>query len=641
MGPVGIGPGKDPSAELAKFAVVGPQLAKGRSTPGIPSSHSIAPKSETLRVLYERGATLAALGDVTAALTNFRIAAGLYPAEAVIWRKLAALSDATSEIKSATDMFERLPASDADLPWSPAAKQFSRVKTEQAISKLEIKYRNTAPDMKEVLLREHLHAHPEDVAALRVIADLWFAQGRYPDAETLLGRILELAPAYSDARFMLAVTMFRQGNAAQAIGHARRAVEADPQSVPARTLLASCLAVSGDHARAILLYENILADAPKLPAVWLSYGHALKSDGRRDEALGAYRTCIRLAPNLGEAYWSLANFKTERFSAAEVAGMRAALQTGLLSAEDRFHLHYALGRALEQDRDFEGSFRHYAEGARIRKGEAPYSADATTAAVRRAKDIYSGPFLQSRAQSGCMDDAPIFILGMPRAGSTLIEQILSSHSQVEGTTELPEIIAMAREFGADEGKAYPASVAQLDAARLAALGERYIRDTRAYRKTGRPFFIDKMPGNWEHVGLIRMILPNAKIIDARRGAMANCFAAFKQLFAGLNYSYDLNDLGRYYRDYLAMMAHWDEVQPGAIHRVIYEDLVANTEGEVHRLLEYCRLDFEPGCLRFWETSRGVGTASSEQVRQPIFREGLDQWRNYEPWLEPLKKALDG
>ena len=596
----------------------------------------------SVRLLYERGATLAALGETDAALSSLRAAGAKDPGLAAIWHRLAAVSQSDDDRRIASRALSILSHSDVStVPWAAHTKKLPSVKLEQAIRKTEAGYKGTSPETAEFLLREHLHAEPEDVAAMRVLAGYWIDQIRYPEAEALLGRILELAPSFADARFMLAVVMFRQGHAALAVPHAETALTADRKSIPVRTLLASCLAMSGEFSRAIALYEGIIADSPKLAPVWLSYGNALKSAGRADDALRAYRRCIALAPGLGEAYWSIANFKTARFSDADLTGMRNALEGGKLSVEDRFHLHYSLGRALEQDRDFEGSFTHYAEGARIRRTLAAYSADATSAMARRHRALFTAAFFDTHAGGGCMDADPILVLGLPRAGSTLIEQILSSHSQVEGTMELPEIIAMANKLGGSDGRQYPECLAQHDAAQLAELGAGYMRDTRAYRTTRKPFFIDKMPGNWEHVGLIRLILPNAKIIDARRDPMANCFAAFKQLFSALDYSYDLTDLGRYYRDYAGMMAHWDEVQPGAVHRVVYEDLVADTETQVRSLLAYCGLDFEPACLRFWETQRAVSTASSEQVRQPIFREGLDQWRNYEPWLGPLKEALEG
>jgi hypothetical protein len=333
-----------------------------------------------------------------------------------------------------------------------------------------------------------------------------------------------------------------------------------------------------------------------------------------------------------------------RFSAAEEGAMMAQLARPDLSVEDRFHLHYALGKALEDRGEFAGSFDHYAAGAKLRRGEIQYDAAETTAQTRRAAALFTGDFFASRAGGGSQDPAPIFIVGLPRSGSTLVEQILASHSSVEGTMELPEMAAMVasliRGGGKPDPTVYPGVLAALSAEERAGLGEAFIERTRIHRKLGRPFFIDKMPQNFWHIGLIQLVLPNARIIDARRHPMAACFSAFKQHFArGQGFSYDLGEVGRYYRDYVDLMAHLDEVLPGRIHRVIYEDMVEDTEGQVRRLLAYCGLAFEPACLRFHENERAVRTASSEQVRRPIFREGVDHWRHYETWLGPLKEAL--
>jgi hypothetical protein len=305
-------------------------------------------------------------------------------------------------------------------------------------------------------------------------------------------------------------------------------------------------------------------------------------------------------------------------------------------------MHYSLGRALEVAGDYAESFKHYAEGARIRRSQVHYSADDTHSAVQRAKAIFEADFFARHNSEGFCDPAPIFVVGLPRSGSTLIEQILSSHSAVEGTMELPDLAIMAREIGGGTGPGgtYPECLDALAPDTPAALGRSYIERTRHQRKLGRAHFIDKMPNNWIHVGLIRLILPRAKIIDARRQPMAACFSTFKQHFArGQNFSYDLTELGRYYRDYVALMAHFDSAAPGAMHRIMYEDIVEHTEREIRLLLEYCELPFEEACLNFHETKRAVRTASSEQVRRPIFREGLEQWRKYEPWLDELRQAL--
>jgi tetratricopeptide (TPR) repeat protein len=379
--------------------------------------------------------------------------------------------------------------------------------------------------------------------------------------------------------------------------------------------------------------------------VWMSYGHALKTAGRHAESVSAYRKGIELSPSLGEAYWSLANLKTFRFAPAEVEAMRVQLARDDLAVADRYHFHFALGKALEDLHSFADSFQHYASGNSLRRTEIRYDAERTSGSVRRARALFSREFLAERSGAGAAATDPIFIVGLPRAGSTLVEQILSSHSLVEGTMELPDITTIVKSLASRGGRgadalAYPEIIATLPGAELQALGEQYLRQTQIQRKSGAPFFIDKLPNNWLHVGLISLILPNAKIIDARRNPLSCGLSGFKQHFArGQHFSYSLEDIGRYYRDYVELMAHFDEVLPGRVHRVIYEQMIDDTEHEVRRLLAHCGLPFEEACLRFYENERAVRTASSEQVRQPIFRDGVEHWRNFDPWLGPLRAAL--
>ena len=378
--------------------------------------------------------------------------------------------------------------------------------------------------------------------------------------------------------------------------------------------------------------------------VWLSFGHVLKTSGRQDESIRAYRRSLELVPSLAIAWWSLANLKTFRFSAADVEAMRSQLARADVSTDDRLHLEFALGKACEDAGEFEASFRHYDQANRLRRSQIHYSAAETTSLVERSLALYTREFFDARAGAGCPARDPLFIVGMPRAGSTLVEQILSSHSLVEGTMELYDMISLARSLDVrgprEQPLQYPDTLAALTPAELQALGARYLERTRVQRKSSAPYFIDKMPNNFLHTGLILLALPNARIIDVRRHPLGCCFWVFKQHFArGQSFSYGLEDVGRYYRDYVELMAHFDRVLPGRVHRVHYESLVENTESEVRALLEYCGLPFEEQCLRFYENERAVRTASSEQVRQPIFRDGLEQWRHYEPWLEPLKTAL--
>jgi tetratricopeptide (TPR) repeat protein len=496
----------------------------------------------------------------------------------------------------------------------------------------------------EQLLRARLRARPTDIAAIRMMAELASRLGRYKDAENLLHRALELAPGFTAARANLATVLYRQNRPAEAIEVLDRLLEGEPANPAHQNLKAAALGRIGGYEEAIELYAAVLARFPRQPKVWMSYGHVLKTVGRQSDSIAAYRRAIADEPSLGEAWWSLANLKTVKLGEEDVAAMEAALQGPELAEEDRFHLHFALGKALEDQGETERAFAHYADGNRRRRAGIAYDPEEIERHVERSIALFTPDFFAERAGQGCMTPDPIFIIGMPRAGSTLIEQILASHSRVEGTMELPDIPALAKRLGGrklrSEATAYPESLAGLSPAELTALGEEYLERTRIQRKTERPYFIDKMPNNWAHCGMIHLTLPNAKIVDARRHPLACGFSNFKQHFArGQGFSYDLAELGRYYRAYVRLMRHVDEVLPGRVHRVIYERMIEQPEAEVRRLLDYLGLPFEEECLRFYENERAVRTASSEQVRRPINREGLDQWRPFEPRLDPLKDAL--
>lgn len=496
----------------------------------------------------------------------------------------------------------------------------------------------------ESLLRTHLKAFPTDVPAIRMLAEVGARLGRYDDAENLLSRCLELAPSFEAARHNYAVVLHRQHRWGEALHEVELLLSVDPDNPGYRNLQAAIFARIGEGKQSIEAYTRVLAEYPRQPKVWMSYGHALRTAGRREECVKAYRRSIELSPKLGEAYWSLANLKTVSFTPADLDTMRAQLEREDLTVEERFHFQFALGKALEDAGQYAASFQHYAEGNRLRRSVVTYDAADLSTHVRRCEALFTRPFFEERAGQGAQAADPIFIVGLPRAGSTLLEQILSSHPAVEGTQELPELITMARRLGERRTRAaatkYPEVLASLGAGDLRALGEQYLERTRIYRKTDKPFFIDKMPNNFMHVGLIRLALPNARIIDARRHPLACCFSGYKQHFArGQHFTYDLADIGHYYRDYVALMEHFDRVQPGKVHRVLYEEMVDDTEAQVRALLDYCGLPFDERCLRFHATERAVRTASSEQVRKPIYRDGIDHWRHYEAWLEPLKQAL--
>ncbi|WP_257547276.1 tetratricopeptide repeat-containing sulfotransferase family protein [Sphingopyxis sp. DBS4] len=486
----------------------------------------------------------------------------------------------------------------------------------------------------EPVLKAHLKRDPFDVAAIRMLAELAGRIERYRDAEALLRRALELAPDFLAARSNLATVLHRQGRSAEAIAELDALQQADPGNLGNANLKAAALGRVGEFDEALELYQQVLQNAGKQPKIWMSYGHMLKTVGRQADAVAAYRQALALNPALGEVWWSLANLKTLRFDDADVAAMEAALDRGDITPEDRFHLHFALGRAEEQRQRAEAAFAHYDRGNALRRTLLDYDADQTRAAVDHARTLYTTEFFRARSGHGAPAPDPIFIVGMPRAGSTLIEQILSSHSLVEGTMELPDIpklYAKARGMG---------GVAGLTADQARELGEQYLRDTQVQRKSDKPFYIDKLPNNWLYTGFIRLILPNARIVDARRHPMDCCFSNFKQHFArGQAFSYSLSDMGRYYADYVGLMDHFDHVLPGHVHRVFHERVIADLEGEVRALLTYLGLPFEPSCLDFHKSDRAVRTASSEQVRRPINRDGVDQWRAMEPWLGPLVEAL--
>jgi predicted Zn-dependent protease len=496
----------------------------------------------------------------------------------------------------------------------------------------------------EARLRSHLIRCPTDVAALRMLAEVAARLRRYADAQTLLERCLELSPSFDAARHNYAVVLNRQGKAAAALPQVDALLAKQPRDPGYRNLKAAVLANLSEYAESIEVYEGVLRDFPQQPKIWMSYGHSLKTARRHDDSVAAYRRAIAMQPTLGEAYWSLANLKTFRFSEGDVTAIRRTLERDDLSDDDRLHFEFSLGKALEDGAHYEKSFVHYARGNGLRRKLHPYSADENSRFVQRSKAQFTADFFASRAGGGSPDNSPIFIVGLPRSGSTLIEQILASHSSVEGTMELPDIPQLARELAdRDAGESdapFFDSIAALSADERRALGERYLSATGVHRKAKAPCFIDKMPNNCLYIGLIHLILPNARIIDARRHPLGCCFSGFKQHFArGQNFAYDLEDIGRYYRDYVELAAHFDAALPGRVHRVFYESMIENTEAEVRRLLDYCGLPFEPGCLRFYENERAVRTASSEQVRQPIFRDGMDHWRHYEPWLGSLKEAL--
>ena len=486
----------------------------------------------------------------------------------------------------------------------------------------------------EPLLKAHLKEDPFDAKAIRMLAELAWRIGRLADAEALLRRAVEIAPGFTAARAQLALVLGRMGRPAEALQLLDQLFEQDGEDLGHFNLKAATVARLGDFEEAITLYEAVLARAPKQPRVWLSYGHMLKTVGRQDDGIAAYRRAIDLNPTLGEAWFSLSNLKTVTFSAGDVSAMTEALAEPGLGDEDRFHLEFALGKAMHDAGKAEAAISHYSAGNALRLKGRPYDRAKISRSVDRAIDAFSATALAARS-GGCAAPDPIFIVGMPRAGSTLVEQILASHSLVEGTSELPDLPMLARKVAG-----YPQGALDLTEAERAAIGADYLERASVQRRTDRPYFVDKLPNNWLFVSFIHLVLPKATIIDARRHPLGCCLSNFRQHFArGQDFTYDMTDVGSYYADYVRLMAHVDTVLPGKVHRVIYERMVDDTEAEVRALLAHCGLDFEPACLAFHETKRAVRTASSEQVRQPIYRQATAEWQQYEPFLAPLREAL--
>ena len=644
-------------AHAARLLEVDPQLAAAQaleilaSVPGNPAaslllasarrrSGDVAGATQALDALlaahpkwpaahFEQALLLGGAGRGDAAITALRRVVQLNPAHPDAWRLLGDHLMASGDTASADAAYvHHVQASTR----SPVLQQAAGAMISNDIPKAES------------LLKNHLKQAPTDVPAIRMLAEVAVRCGQDDAAEKLLVRCLELAPTFSAARYNYAVLLHRRNKVSEALAEIQRLIAQEPANPGFRNLHAVILSRVGDARQSNAVYARLLREYPGNAKVWLSHGHVLKTEERQDDAIDAYRQCIAREPQLGEAYWSLANLKTFRFSADDLAAMQAQLANPSLDTADRVHFHFALGKAFEDARDYTRSSDHYLQGNALQRASIRYDADLNAARVARQTQVFTREFFAERAGAGHPAPDPIFIVGMPRAGSTLLEQILSSHSAVEGTAELPDIISMARDLRSRSGSepvgTYTNVLAGLGAAELRALGQQYLDRTRIYRKTDRAFFIDKMPNNFRNIPLIHLMLPNAKIIDARRDAMDCCFSNFKQLYAtGHPFAYSLEDIGRYYRAYVGLMEHWDRVLPGRVLCVRHEDVLADLEGSVRRILDYCGLPFESACIEFHKTQRRVHTASAEQVRRPINRDGVDQWKPYEAWLGPLREAL--
>ena len=494
----------------------------------------------------------------------------------------------------------------------------------------------------EILVRGFLANNPDNVEALRLLATIAREYEYNSDSESLLDKVLTLDPQYHAARYDLILALVGLNKHQRAREEADRILAVKPDNPGVRVTYAGIVMALGDVDGAIDRYRKLIEEMPRDPELQQSLGHALKTDGQQAEAVAAYHRAIDIRAEFGEAYWSLANMKTYRFTDAELDRMRQFKAQPFLQHADRYHMCFALGKALEDRTEYAESFEYYERGNALKRAGSPYRPDLQEKAVIRQQKVCTTEFFEARRGWGCQSETPIFVLGMPRSGSTLIEQILASHSQVEGTMELANIPRLVGSLGSGDkfGEThYPNVLTELAAQQCLEFGEAYVRDTMIYR-TGKPYFIDKMPNNFRSIALLQLMLPNARIIDARRDAMDCCFSNFKQLYAnGHHFAYSQEDIGRYYRSYAGLMDHWDRVLPGRVLRVRHEDVLLDLEGSVRRLLDYCGLPFEAACIDFHKTQRRVHTASAEQVRRPINRDGVDQWKPYAAWLGPLQQAL--
>ena len=581
------------------------------------------------RAYQERGHCLRALGQTEEAIAAYQDAVAHNTGLLASWRMLAELNEAAGRTELAS--FAR----------AQCAYLESLPDELQAVVSLIHEHRlRKAEDQCRAFLQRNGH-HTE---GMRLLAEIGVKFNSYDEAEFLLESCLVLEPENTNAHFDYVNLLHKRQKFGEALEQSETLRAKAPGNGQYELLFANQSLAVGEFDKALSIYRDQLEKMPGNPTLHLSVGHALKTVGKQGEAIEAYRQAYRVRPDFGDAYWSLANLKTYRFADSEIEQMREIEHRTSTNLVDRYHLCFALGKALEDRGEFGDSFAYYERGNQLKRDELGYDRHRITAEMELQKR-HCGPELFERFKgSGHQSSDPIFILGLPRAGSTLLEQILSSHSEVEGTLELPNILALAHRIDGKrrigEEANYPGNLVDLEKDQLAEFGEAFIRDTRIHRKQGTPFFIDKMPNNFRHIGLIHLILPKAKIIDARRGAMGCCFSGFKQLFAeGQEFTYGLTEVGTYYRDYVQLMDHWDTVLPGKVLQVRYEDVVADLESQVRRLLDFCGLPFEQACLDFHQTDRAVRTASSEQVRQPLYKSGVDQWEKFSDHLDPLREVL--
>lgn len=576
----------------------------------------------------ERGLCFVALKEADAAIAAFLKAVHINPALPMSWRMLEGVYKLIGDETNAT-LAAAHSATLAALP--PPIVQATALFSDGEIKPAE------------TLIRAFLLQHGDHPEAMRLLAKIALVYDALDDAEALLFGVVQLAPDHHAARQDYTDVLIKRQKYGAAFTQVSQLRAADSENLGVMSQEATALCGLGRHQEAIALYQAMIAQVPEDADVHLWQGHALKTIGQFEAAIEAYHAAIACRGDFGDAWWSLANLKTYQFTPEDICAMQKAEASAVVSETDRVHICFALGKAHEDARDYASAWQAYAQGNSMQRAASKYRPEILETNTRLQRAMCTQDFFQQRQGWGNSAPDPIFILGLPRAGSTLLEQILASHSQVEGTQELIDIQRMSIALqGRDpdlDNPRYPASLLDLSAEQVQAMGTRYLADTRMYR-TGKSFFIDKMPNNFRHIGLIHLILPNAKIIDARREPMACCFSNFKQLFAqGQEFTYSLEDIGRYYRTYVELMEHWDAVLPGRVLRVQHEDVLEDLEGQVRRLLEYCSLPFEQSCVDFHTNRRSVRTPSAQQVRQPIYKSGMEQWTHFAEWLTPLETAL--
>ena len=605
------------------------QRCLNRITDALITLERLEQKHPRYSLLYqERGYCYTTLRNAPRAIASFLQAVNLNPGLVASWAMLERLYRMTGETRSATNAAEQVSALNL-LP--PEVVRAGSLFSDGELSAAEN------------ILRTHLADGGNHVEAFRLLARIEREYNALEEAEGLLEAALKLAPNHRSARLDYLGTLLDQQKYLQAREAIKPLLRLEPDSRELLSLYAAACAGLGQHDTAIETYQQLLAASPGSSVLHVARGHSLQSVGRKEEAIESYRQAAAVRPSFGDAYWSLANLKTYRFSQDEIARMRAEEAAPAVDPVDRCHLCFALGKAYEDRSEYAESWHFYARGNVLKRARSLYRAAILENNIRKQIEVCTQEFFAARAGVGAPDPDPIFIVGLPRSGSTLVEQIVASHSQVDGTQELPEVPRIVRGMEGPQpdvdSPRYPGVLASLALEDFRKLGERYLTNARAYRGD-KPFFIDKMPNNFRHIGLIHLMLPNAKVIDVRREPMACCFSNLKQLFAsGQEFTYSIEDIARYYRTYLELMRYWDAALPGRVLRVCYEDLVEDLEANVRRILEFCGLEFEPACTEFYKTERTVGTASSEQVRQPVFHDGLFQWRNYEHWLGSLRDSL--